>query len=196
MTIVQPIAPLMIEHRVIERMIRIVKLKHEEFKKKGDANEAFIDSAIDFIRTYADQTHHGKEEDILFRELKKKPLSAEHEKIMNELLHEHAIGREATSQLGAAKIQYFSGKKEALHVILEKMDFLVNLYPKHIEKEDKRFFQPVMAYFSSEEQHRMLEEEQVFDRRMIHRKYSQIVGDLEESMGVTSVISKNWLEYL
>jgi hemerythrin-like domain-containing protein len=195
-TTLQPIAPLMIEHRVIERMIRIVRLKHEEFKKKGDASEAFIDSVVDFIRTYADQTHHGKEEDILFRELKKKQLSAEHKKVMNELLHEHAIGRKTTSQLEVAKIHYFSGKKEALHVILEKMDFLVNLYPKHIEKEDKRFFQPVMAYFSSEEQHMMLEEERVFDRRMIHRKYSQIIGNFEESMGVASVISKNWLEYL
>jgi hypothetical protein len=53
-----------------------------------------------------------------------------------------------------------------------------------------------MAYFSSEEQNKMLEEESVFDRRMIHRKYSQMVGDFEESMGVTSVISENWLEYL
>jgi hemerythrin-like domain-containing protein len=195
-TALQPIARLMIEHRVIERMIRIVKLKHEEFKKNSVPSEAFIDSVVDFIRTYADQTHHGKEEDILFRELKKKQLSAEHKKIMNELLHEHAVGRKTTSQLEAAKIQYFSGKKEALRVILEKMDFLVNLYPRHIEKEDKQFFQPIMAYFSSEEQNRMLEEERVFDRRIIHRKYSQMVDDFEESTGVTSVISKNWLEYL
>ena len=192
----QPIAPLMIEHRVIERMIRIVKLKHEEFKKKSAPSEAFIDSVVDFIRTYADQTHHGKEEDILFRELKKKQLSAEHKKIMEELIQDHANGRKAIIQLEEAKRRYFSGRKEALSIILEKMEFLVNLYPKHIEKEDQKFFQPVMNYFSSEEQGRMLEEERVFDRKIIHRKYNQIVSDFEESMGVTSVTSKNWLEYL
>jgi hemerythrin-like domain-containing protein len=115
---------------------------------------------------------------------------------MEELIQDHANGRKATSQLEEAKKLYFSGRKEALSVIIEKMDFLVNLYPKHIEKEDQRFFQPVMNYFSSEEQDRMLEEERVFDRRMIHRKYSQIVSDFEESMGVTSVTSTNWLEYL
>ena len=196
MTALQPIAPLMIEHRVIERMIRIVKLKHEEFKKKSAPSEAFIDSVVDFIRTYADQTHHGKEEDILFRELKKKQLSAEHKKIMEELIQDHANGRKATSQLEEAKKLYFSGRKEALSIILEKMEFLVNLYPKHIEKEDQKFFQPVMNYFSSEEKDRMLEEERVFDRRMIHIKYSQIVSDFEESVGVPSVTSKNWLEYL
>jgi hemerythrin-like domain-containing protein len=172
-----PVAPLMIEHRVIERMIRIVKIKLEEFKTTNDPSEAFIDSLIDFIHTYADQTHHGKEEDILFRDIKKKQISSEHQKIMEELIQDHANGRKATSQLEEAKKLYFSGRKEALSVIIEKME-------------------AVMNYFSSEEQDRMLEEERVFDRRMIHRKYSQIVSDFEESMGVTSVTSKNWLEYL
>lgn len=191
-----PIAPLMIEHRVIERMIRIVKIKLEEFKTTNDPSEAFIDSLIDFIRTYADHVHHGKEEDILFRDLKKKQMSSEHKKIIEELIQDHANGRKATSQLEEAKKLYFSGRKEALSVIIEKMDFLVNLYPKHIEKEDHSFFQPAMNYFSPEEQNRMLEEERTFDRKIIHRKYNQIVSDFEESMGITSVTSKNWLEYL
>jgi len=177
-------------------MIRIVKMKLEEFKRTNDPDEAFIDSLVDFIRTYADQTHHGKEEDILFRELKKKQLSTEHKKIMEELIQDHANGRKATSQLEEAKTLYFSGKKEALSVMLEKMEFLVNLYPQHIEKEDQRFFQPVMKYFSPAEQDRLLDEEHLFDRRMIHRKYSQLVSNIEESMGVTSQTSKNWLEYL
>ena len=67
-----PISPLMIEHRVIERMIRITRLKLEEFRRTNEPNEAFIEALVDFIRTYADQNHHGKEEDILFRDLKKK----------------------------------------------------------------------------------------------------------------------------
>ena len=196
MTIVQPIAPLMIEHRVIERMIRITRLKLEEFKRTTIPSEAFIDALVDFIRTYADQNHHGKEEGILFRDLKKKKISIEHKKIMGELLQEHIIGRKTTSQLETAKIRYFSGIKKDLSVILEKMQFLVNLYPRHIEKEDKHFFLPVMTYFSSEELDKMLEEEHMFDRKMIHRKYSEVVRTFEENMGVTFSMSKNWLDYL
>lgn len=192
----QPISPLMIEHRIIERMIRIIKLKLEEYKRTEYPNRTFIESAVDFIRTYADQTHHGKEEGILFRELKKKRLSSEHKKTMNELIREHIIGRKTTTQLETAKILYFSGQKEALDLILEKMDFLVKFYPSHIEKEDKRFFQPVMSYFSLEEQDRMLKEGYVFDRKMIHRKYGRLVSEFEEKTGLTSVMSKNWLEYL
>jgi hemerythrin-like domain-containing protein len=191
-----PIAPLMIEHRVIERMIRIAEIKLEEIKTTKKPSEAFIDSLVDFIRTYADETHHGKEEDILFRDLKKKQLSSEHKEIIEELIQDHANARKVTSQLEEAKRLYFSGKKEALSAIKEKMEFLVKLYPKHIEKEDKRFFQPVMNYFSSAERDTMLEEEHLSDRRMIHKKYSRLVSNLEESTGVTSITSKDWLEYL
>ncbi len=186
----------MIEHRIIERMIRIARLKLEEFRRTTEPSEAFIEALVDFIRIYADQNHHGKEEDILFRDLKKKKISNEHKKIMNELIQEHVIGRKTSSQLEEARIRYFSGKKEELSVILEKMDFLVNLYPRHIEKEDKHFFQPVMIYFSSEELDRMLVEEHIFDRKMIHRKYSQVVRNFEEEMRVTSSMSKNWIDYL
>ena len=111
-------------------------------------------------------------------------------------MQEHIIGRKTTSHLEAAKNSYFSGTKKELHVILKKMDFLVNLYPKHIEKEDKHFFQPVMAYFSSEELDRMLKEEHNFDRKMIHRKYSQVVKGYEEEMDIPFSMSKNWLDYL
>ena len=182
-----PTSPLMIEHRVIERMIRITRLKLEEFKRTNKPDKEFIEALVDFIRTYADQNHHGKEEDILFRDLKK---------IINELIQEHVIGRETTSQLKAAEDSYFSGEKEKINAIFEKMNFLVNLYPRHIEKEDKHFFQPVMTYFSSEELDRMLEEEHAFDRKMIHRKYSQVVRGYEEEMKVTFSMSKNWLDYL
>ncbi len=186
----------MIEHRVIERMIRITRLKLEEFRRTSEPNKEFIEALVDFIRTYADQNHHGKEEDILFRDLKKKKMSTEHNRIMTELMQEHVIGRKTTSQLEKAKNNYFSGKKEEIKMILDKIDFLVNLYPRHIEKEDKHFFQPVMAYFSSEELDKMLEEEHTFDRKMIHRKYSQVVRSYEEEMKVPVLMSKNWLDYL
>ena len=60
------------------------------------------------------------------------------------------------------------------------MDVLVQFYPKHIEKEDKHFFIPCMAYFTKQEQAAMLAECFEFDRQMIHEKYEQAVRQLEE----------------
>ena len=73
-----------------------------------------IDSGVDFFRTYADRCHHGKEEDILFRDLAKKRLSPEHKKIMDELIHEHRFGRETVGKLVSAKERYVKGDKAAL----------------------------------------------------------------------------------
>ena len=60
------------------------------------------------------------------------------------------------------------------------MAALVDFYPKHIEKEDRHFFMPVMDYFSQQERDLMLEEEHEFDRRFVHQKYGGVVGQAEK----------------
>jgi hemerythrin-like domain-containing protein len=57
---------LMIEHRLIEKMIQIIEKEIGEIKKKRAVDPVFVDTAVDFIKTYADRTHHGKEEDRIF----------------------------------------------------------------------------------------------------------------------------------
>jgi hemerythrin-like domain-containing protein len=145
-----PIGPLMIEHRLIERMISLMARERDRMKTTNKANTSLIDTIVDFIRTYADHCHHGKEENILFRELKKKDLSTEHKGIMGELIEEHILGRETTGRLVKANKRYSKGDINALTIIVECISLLVDFYPNHIEKEDKRFFIPVMSYFTQE----------------------------------------------
>jgi hemerythrin-like domain-containing protein len=170
-----PIGPMMIEHRLIEKMIRIMDAGLAEMKIGGKADPAFIETAVDFIRIYADRCHHGKEEDILFRELKKKKISREHKKVMEELIEEHKEGRRVTAELVEANRRDLAGDSKAKEDILRCMQTLVEFYPRHIEKEDKHFFIPVMDYFSQDEQEAMLREGFEFDQRLIHEKYRQIV---------------------
>ena len=61
------------------------------------------------------------------------------------------------------------------------MSLLVDFYPKHIEKEDKRFFLPVMSYFTGEEKDLMLQEGFLFDQKLIHEKYKEVVNLAEGS---------------
>lgn len=175
-----PIGPLMIEHRLIERMITLLAKEAARIRVSSKVDTDFVVTAVDFIRTYADQCHHGKEEDILFRDLKKKPLSQEHARILKELEAEHVRGREVVKKLGAARERYLNGDLKAVVEIGQLMQTLVEFYPKHIEKEDRQFFIPCMAYFSAEEQAAMLLECQNFDRRLIHEKYERSVELLEE----------------
>ena len=176
-----PIGPMMIEHRLIERMIKVMDSKVREMKSGRRADTEFIETAVDFIRTYADRCHHGKEEDILFRELKKKTISQDHRRVMEELIEEHREGRKITGKLVEANKRYLQGDSKALDEIIECMQTLVSFYPKHIEKEDKHFFIPVMKYFSKDEQNAMLKEGYEFDQGLIHEKYRSIVEKGEKN---------------
>ena len=176
----KPIGALMIEHRLIERMISQMKAELARLDRGGAVNPAFIDAAVDFARTYADRTHHGKEEDILFRDLAKKQLSAEHAKIVDELVEEHKYARKVVGKLVEAKGMFLEGNKAAVQDVIACLKELSEFYPKHIEKEDKHFFFPILDYFSKDEQDTMLSEFQEFDRNMIHEKYTKLVDALEQ----------------
>jgi hemerythrin-like domain-containing protein len=172
-------APLMIEHRLIERMIGIIKpiLSQVEIEEKIDP--IFVDTTVDFIRTYADRTHHGKEEDILFRDLSKRDLSEEDQLLMNDLIEEHILGRKTTKKLVEANNRYRNGDKSALAEIVSNLRWLVDFYPKHIKKEDKVFFPSARSYFSEQEDQAMLNEFWEFDRKMIHEKYISLIESFE-----------------
>jgi hemerythrin-like domain-containing protein len=172
--------PLMIEHRLIERMLSVIKVALSKIESNYKIDPVFVDIAVDFIRVYADQTHHGKEEDILFRELKNKPLSDEDQRIMKELIEEHMFGRKTTNALVLANIRYRNGDKTALTDIVDNLKTLIDFYPKHIEKEDKKFFPSSRAYFTDEEDQAILTEFWEFDRKMIHEKYKSIVDGIEK----------------
>ena len=176
----KPPGPLMIEHRLIERMIKVLAVELEHMAARAVANPQLIQVAVDFFRTYADRTHHGKEEDILFRELKQKPLSRDNETMMNRLIREHVLARQTVGKLSAANDRYIHGDAEALSDIVHELHELVEFYPQHIENEDKHFFLPVMDYFSETEQQAMLAEFWEFDRKMIHEKYRVVVEQVEK----------------
>lgn len=171
--------PLMIEHRLIERMLSVIKEALKEIKLKFKVDPVFVDTAVDFIRVYADRTHHGKEEDILFRDLKNKPLSDEDRRIMNELIEEHHFGRRTTKALVEANTSYRNGDKRALADISQSLMTLIEFYPRHIEKEDKVFFPSSKTYFTEMEDQAMLAEFYEFDRKMIHEKYKSVVEGFE-----------------
>jgi hemerythrin-like domain-containing protein len=174
-----PIGPLMIEHRLIERMIKIMNSEAGKIEKGGVLNLDFIKKAVDFIKTYADQCHHGKEEGILFRELENKKITKEHRKAMEELIEEHKLGRELTRSLNEALEKAEEGDHSQMTAAARIMKKLVNFYPEHIEKEDKRFFMPVMGYFTESEKEAMLREGYDFDRKLIHDRYREMVEEFE-----------------
>lgn len=176
-----PIGPLMIEHRLIERMVNLLEKEALNIRNTGRANIIFLRAAIDFFIFYADRTHHGKEEDIFFAELLKRKLSAADKEMVEKLQQEHVAARELVVKLGIDVDESCrQGSPEILSKLSTDLGELIGLYRPHIQKEDKHFFIPVMKYFSKEEQDAMLCRFWEFDRLLIHEKYKRMAGQFEE----------------
>ena len=110
----KPIGPLMREHRLIEKTLGLFEGETKNINELHRVDAVFIDTVVDFIRTYTDRTHHGKEEDILFRDMAKKKLSLEHAKIMNDLIEEHKYARGLVRKL----VETMSG---SCHIFMNRL---------------------------------------------------------------------------
>jgi hemerythrin-like domain-containing protein len=178
----KPVGILMIEHRLIERMLEVARKETLKAEEQKSIKPAFIDTTVDFLRFYADRTHHAKEEDILFRSVAGKAMSPEHRAMLQDLLDEHNFARKNVREMLAAKERYQRNDGDALTAILDKLKLLADFYQEHINKEDKIFFPACMEYLSEEEQEAMLQEFWESDRRMIHEKYTSVVEHLEHKL--------------
>lgn len=174
-----PAGPLMQEHRVIERMVALLRRELESIANTGRADTAFLDSAADFIHTYADLCHHGKEEHILFSLLAERELDPALTAEMAELIQDHVLGRKMTGDLVDANRRYAAGDETVLAEVQGAIRALADFYPLHIAKEDKHFFKAALQEFTADELDQILLDFDEFDRGVIHLKYRGMVEELE-----------------
>jgi hemerythrin-like domain-containing protein len=173
------IGELMTEHRLIMRVIDNMQQHAESIEQGAGLDSAYVDAVLDFLHNYADQNHHGKEEDILFRRLKNMPMTPEHRQMMEDLIEDHRFARRVGAGMAAANGRYRSGESHALADILDAMRTLVDFYPRHIEAEDHGFFKPAIGYFTPEERETLTEDFEEFDRMLVHERYEHLAEELE-----------------
>jgi len=169
----KPRGPLMIEHRLIEKVLSVAKHRAKSMAEK-DYNPVFIETIVDFIRSYSDRTHHGKEEEILFAALGGKQLDKENSRLMAELIEEHKQSRAKVKEIAELNEEYKRGNAGVVPQIVEIVLWLAAFYPSHIKKEDAVFFPNTERYFSREELDDLLRQFAEFDRKMIHEKYQRV----------------------
>jgi hemerythrin-like domain-containing protein len=172
----KPIGQLMTEHRLIERMVRLLDKELQSTKKTSNTKTNLISIGVDFRRIYADRTHHGKEEDILFKELSTKRLSAKENQMLERLIQEHIWARQAVTKLFAANSRYIHGDTMAMEEMVYEPEKLVRLYPLHIEKEDKHFLCLLWPTF----------------QRLSSEPFLRSFGNLTENLSMKNI--KGWLK--
>jgi hemerythrin-like domain-containing protein len=132
---------------------RILRDQHQKILKIADvleevlANEptpgAFdfdaIEDCVSFIRLYADALHHGKEEDLLFKELENVGMSREMGPIA-VMLYEHEQGRAFARGMAGSLPGARKGEAADLARLQNAARGYVDLIRSHILKEDNILF--------------------------------------------------------
>ncbi len=129
MTTNSPIDMLRAEHRVIERALDLLLALTRADELDVDAGR----DAVAFLRGFADELHHGKEEHRLFPLLEERGLPR-HAGPLAVMLHEHEQGRGAIAAMDAA---LDAGDATAFKRAAEGY---VALLRDHIAKEDGVLF--------------------------------------------------------
>jgi hemerythrin-like domain-containing protein len=99
----------------------------------------FFFSAADFIRNYADGTHHQKEEGILFTALEANGLPKDAEPV-SVFMDEHVEARRLTRGMIVCAERIKAGDAGAKNELIRHARDYVALLREHIQKEDRVLF--------------------------------------------------------
>lgn len=124
------------EHNNIKKMLSIIRKYCYRVLRNEPVEYNDFFKMIDFVRNYADQHHHGKEELLLFEKMMEE-LGPTAEKLVKFGMNiEHDMGRLYMKLLEEAVIKVMEGDDEArLDVIANAISYTHLLY-RHIDKED------------------------------------------------------------
>jgi hemerythrin-like domain-containing protein len=130
------------EHDNILKGLEVLEVCAERLEGGDDLSPDILERFIEFFRLYADRTHHGKEEDLLFPAMIDRGFSREQGPI-HCMLADHEHNRAVTRAMVAAAEDYRGGDRSAGSRYAEAAREYVRALREHIQKENLVLF--VMA---------------------------------------------------
>lgn len=175
---------MMEEHQYILRMLAVVRKACYGVLKGKEINYEDFNKMIDFIRSYADAHHHGKEEKLLFNEMVDHLGPLGNKLITHGMLVEHDMGRLFIQELVAALDRVKNGdEKSKLDIIANAISY-THLLKRHIDKEDTVVYTFAQRQLSSEIMDKVNQETADFEHAAAEKDtknyYEQLVTTLEE----------------
>jgi hemerythrin-like domain-containing protein len=139
------------EHEAIQKMLDAAEEAARRIDGGVEASSQILSGLLEFLRIFADQCHHGKEEDLLFPLLEQKGLPRAGGPI-GVMLAEHEQGRSLIRRMAAALDAFSTGKEDAAHQWAQAAHDYVALLRAHIEKENNVLFVMAERLLSGKEQ--------------------------------------------
>ena len=134
-----PTDQLVKEHVSIQLMLDVLERVCSKLNAGDKVSQKHLEQILEFIKVFADQCHHGKEEEFLFPVMEKVGIPRDGGPI-GVMLAEHTEGRQYVKELGEAIERYGLGDHTAVHAIVGSARKYIELLNAHIEKENGILF--------------------------------------------------------
>jgi len=158
------------EHKLIKRWLALIPDLTKNLDLALEKDRQVIGNGIDFIRSYADQLHHGKEEDILFT------FFDDTADIFQVIYEDHRKARELVQKM----LRAFDDKntQELTSNVLE----YAALLEEHIHKEDAVLFPWLDSGLAQEEKEELVSRFERSDRNLSIdiRRYQTFIEEIEQ----------------
>ena len=139
------------EHQAILTMIGILGRMADRLDAGAAVDPADLESAVDFIRVFADKCHHAKEEGHLFPEMEKAGIPRERGPI-GVMLADHAEGRKDVAAMAGAVPGVRKGDRGSAAAFAAAARAYGELLTGHIFKEDHVLYPMADARLTSAQQ--------------------------------------------
>ncbi len=178
----KPTETLTNEHKVIKRALNILDVADQALVSGDDSVVALYPELIEFIRGYADNFHHAKEENILFQKLGEKGMPIKGGPV-SVMLSDHEHFRYLIGELEDAVNNFLDGDTDERERIIENADEYVDLLRGHIEKEDTVLYPMSDNLLTDEDQTTMqVEFEKVEEEPASSHDYVEMIDELEKRL--------------
>jgi hemerythrin-like domain-containing protein len=145
------------EHEAILKILDVTEKVANRLERGEAVRQEVLADLQEFFRLFADQCHHGKEEELLFPLLEQKGIPRTGGPI-GVMLHEHEEGRALLRQMGDAAEATKSGLAGAGSRWAGAARGYVGLLRGHIEKENNVLFMMAERVLSPREQEQLAED--------------------------------------
>jgi hemerythrin-like domain-containing protein len=169
------------DHRVIQQVVAGMSAVADLLNSGKQADASVLSDLVQFLRVFADQCHHEKEEQHLFPLLATKAnVSIRRE--LESLEREHRSAKQLVGQLAKVAAVYGHNPAAVRYRIIDLLQQLVDLYPAHIWKEDFLLFPLAQQNLSQTEQEALKEKFGDVEREVgedVHAGFEMLARKLE-----------------
>jgi hemerythrin-like domain-containing protein len=145
------------EHDAILRMLDATDETARHLTAGTPVDPRVVEGLLEFFMLFADQCHHGKEEELLFPKLAEKGLPRNMGPI-GVMLLEHDQGRALIKQMTNATADYKAGREGAASRWAQAARSYALLLREHIAKENNILFVMAERMLTAEEQQQLATE--------------------------------------